>query len=42
MELMEISWKYWKSPNTEATMFKKAKVPFFDLHFCMTMLLRGW
>ena len=34
-----------KIPKTEVTMTKKAKVSsffLFDLHFCMTMPLRGW
>jgi len=34
-----------KIPKTEVTMTKKAKVSYFfsfDLHFCMTMPLRGW
>ena len=32
MELIETSWKYWKTPGTEATTAKKANVPpfFFD------------
>ena len=40
MELMEVSGKYSKSPNTDATTSKKSKsyhVSFFDLKFCMTM-----
>ena len=44
MENNGICSNYWKSPNTEATTFKKAKVTyfFFDLQFCMTIPLRGW
>ena len=35
--------KYQKPPKTDVTMTKKAKVTslFFDLQFCLTMLLRG-
>ena len=31
MELIGTSWKYWKTPDTEATMAKKANVLVFFL-----------
>ena len=33
MESIETSWKYWKTPGTEATMAKKANVTFFFFFF---------
>ena len=33
MELLETSWKYWKTPDTEAATAKKANLPVFFLYF---------